>query len=321
MGSLELLLVLGQDGELYVGPHEDCIGTLPGQGRRRSDPCSSDRWQEESRTGVRSSTGRRRCPSGRPPRYRRQALTQERERMTPWPSSAPAPVTSTLMGLTLAFATNQWVGSANVTDDAAALTLVLADAPGSKRQTCPRCLRGRNRPCRHGPRARGSRACPARGGWLPRALPSGATGSIRTPGSRCSKFPFRCRIGETHGATCFPMRVRHTRLGRFRRETTRDELPQLWNVLRGEMSLVGPRPLMPHSLPRYTREQARQATCPGSITGWAQVHGRNAITWEEKFALDVWYVDPLEACGSTPRFWLSRSGEYCGEREFPTTSA
>jgi sugar transferase EpsL len=84
---------------------------------------------------------------------------------------------------------------------------------------------------------------------------------------------------------------RLTRLGQFLRATSLDELPQLWNVLRGEMSLVGPRPLMPHYLPRYTREQARRHDVPPGITGWAQIHGRNAITWEEKFALDTWYVD------------------------------
>jgi len=70
-----------------------------------------------------------------------------------------------------------------------------------------------------------------------------------------------------------------------------DELPELWNVLKGDMSLVGPRPLLMEYLPRYTAEQARRHEVRPGLTGWAQVNGRNALSWEEKFALDVWYVD------------------------------
>jgi sugar transferase EpsL len=85
--------------------------------------------------------------------------------------------------------------------------------------------------------------------------------------------------------------TRLTKVGRVLRSTSLDELPELWNVLRGEMSLVGPRPLLTRYLERYTPEQARRHEVRPGITGWAQVNGRNAITWEQKFALDVWYVD------------------------------
>jgi lipopolysaccharide/colanic/teichoic acid biosynthesis glycosyltransferase len=88
-----------------------------------------------------------------------------------------------------------------------------------------------------------------------------------------------------------PDAVRLTRLGRIMRSTSIDELPQLLNVLRGELSLVGPRPLLMEYLPLYSPEQARRHDVLPGITGWAQIHGRNALSWEEKFALDVWYVD------------------------------
>ena len=88
-----------------------------------------------------------------------------------------------------------------------------------------------------------------------------------------------------------PDAERLTRLGRLLRASSLDELPELWNVICGEMSLVGPRPLLMAYLPLYTPEQARRHELPPGITGWAQVHGRNALTWQDKFTLDIWYVD------------------------------
>jgi len=84
---------------------------------------------------------------------------------------------------------------------------------------------------------------------------------------------------------------RLTRLGRFLRDTSLDELPELINVLKGEMSLVGPRPLLLRYLARYTPQQSRRHEVKPGITGWAQIKGRNALTWEQKFAMDVWYVE------------------------------
>ena len=94
-----------------------------------------------------------------------------------------------------------------------------------------------------------------------------------------------------------PDAQRLTWFGRLLRSTSLDELPELFNVIKGEMSLVGPRPLLLVYLDRYTPEQARRLEVPPGITGWAQINGRNAITWEEKFAYDVWYVDHRS-------FWL-----------------
>lgn len=90
-----------------------------------------------------------------------------------------------------------------------------------------------------------------------------------------------------------PDAERLTELGRFVRSTSIDELPQLWNVLKGDMSLIGPRPLLVHYIPLYSAEQARRHDVRPGITGWAQCHGRNAISWKKKFELDVWYVDNI----------------------------
>ena len=88
-----------------------------------------------------------------------------------------------------------------------------------------------------------------------------------------------------------PDAQRLTKVGRFVRSTSLDELPQLINVLKGDMALIGPRPLMPKYLPLYSQEQARRHEVRPGISGWAQCHGRNSISWTEKFKLDVWYVD------------------------------
>jgi len=100
-----------------------------------------------------------------------------------------------------------------------------------------------------------------------------------------------------------PDAQRLTSLGRFLRATSLDELPELWNVLKGEMSLVGPRPLLMEYLPLYLPEEARRHEVRPGITGWAQVNGRNAISWADKFALDVWYVDHLSLSLDVQILW------------------
>jgi lipopolysaccharide/colanic/teichoic acid biosynthesis glycosyltransferase len=102
-----------------------------------------------------------------------------------------------------------------------------------------------------------------------------------------------------------PDALRLTSFGRFLRSTSLDELPELWNVLKGDMSLVGPRPLLMEYLPLYNLEQARRHEVRPGITGWAQVNGRNAISWEDKFKLDVWYVDNRSLWLDIRILWLT----------------
>ena len=99
--------------------------------------------------------------------------------------------------------------------------------------------------------------------------------------------------------------VRLTRFGKFLRSTSLDELPSLWNVLKGDMSLVGPRPLLLEYLPLYSTKQARRHEVKPGVTGWAQVNGRNTITWSEKFDLDVWYVDNQSIWLDIKILWLT----------------
>jgi lipopolysaccharide/colanic/teichoic acid biosynthesis glycosyltransferase len=117
----------------------------------------------------------------------------------------------------------------------------------------------------------------------------------RRPGLRgapfiCLKFRTMTDARDADGNLLSDVE-RMTLLGRFLRKTSLDELPQLWNVVRGEMSLVGPRPLLMEYLPNYTAEQHRRHDVPPGITGWAQINGRNAVTFGDRLKLDVWYVD------------------------------
>lgn len=102
-----------------------------------------------------------------------------------------------------------------------------------------------------------------------------------------------------------PDEARLTKVGKFVRSTSIDELPQLINVLKGDMSLIGPRPLLPEYLPLYSPEQARRHEVRPGITGWAQCHGRNAISWTEKFKMDVWYVEHVSFWTDIKIIWVT----------------
>lgn len=121
---------------------------------------------------------------------------------------------------------------------------------------------------------------------------------------RMVKFRTMTDERDASGAL-LPDAQRLTPFGLFLRASSLDELPELWNVLRGEMSLVGPRPLLMEYLPLYSPEQARRHEVRPGITGWAQVNGRNAISWADKFALDVWYVDHRSLWLDVRILWLT----------------
>jgi len=133
-------------------------------------------------------------------------------------------------------------------------------------------------------------------------------------GSEFTLYKFRTMTdARDEGGRPLPDAARLTGFGRFLRSYSLDELPEIANVLRGEMSLVGPRPLLMAYLTRYSPEQARRHEALPGMTGWAQIHGRNAITWEQRFALDVWYVDHwslgLDARILATTFWKAVTRE------------
>ena len=121
------------------------------------------------------------------------------------------------------------------------------------------------------------------------------------PGKHAKQFEmikFRTMTDERDAnGELLPDSVRLTKFGHFLRSSSLDELPELWNVVKGEMSLVGPRPLLMEYVPLYSSEQARRHVLRPGVSGWAQVNGRNAISWDEKFQFDIWYVDHQS-------FWL-----------------
>jgi lipopolysaccharide/colanic/teichoic acid biosynthesis glycosyltransferase len=121
---------------------------------------------------------------------------------------------------------------------------------------------------------------------------------------RMVKFRTMRDAVDRHGRQ-LPDAQRLTPLGRFLRSTSLDELPEVWNVLVGDMSIVGPRPLLMEYLPLYSPEQARRHAMRPGITGWAQINGRNALDWPAKFALDVWYVDHWSLALDWKIFWLT----------------
>ena len=118
-----------------------------------------------------------------------------------------------------------------------------------------------------------------------------------------------------------PDSVRLTRFGKLLRSTSLDELPELWNILRGDMSIVGPRPLLVRYLPRYNEEQKHRHDVRPGLTGWAQVNGRNAISWEEKFRLDVWYVENLSFWVDMKTIFLTVKKVFCREGISSETAA
>ena len=118
-----------------------------------------------------------------------------------------------------------------------------------------------------------------------------------------------------------PDEDRLTKVGKFVRSTSLDELPQLWNILKGDMSFIGPRPLLPEYLPLYSPEQARRHNVRPGLSGWAQINGRNSISWEQRFEYDVWYVDNISFKLDLKIFFLSIKKAFVREGINSATSA
>ena len=127
-------------------------------------------------------------------------------------------------------------------------------------------------------------------------------------------YKFRSMTDEKdENGNLLPDEIRLTRFGRLLRSTSLDELPELWNIFRGDMSIVGPRPLLVRYLPRYNEEQKHRHDVRPGLTGWAQINGRNAISWEEKFRLDVWYVRNLRFTTDVKIIFLTVKKVFCRE--------
>lgn len=127
--------------------------------------------------------------------------------------------------------------------------------------------------------------------------------------------------GRDENGNLLPDGQRLTKVGKFVRSTSLDELPQLWNILKGDMSLIGPRPLLPQYLPLYSAEQARRHEVRPGLSGWAQVNGRNSISWKKRFEYDVWYVDNMSFILDLKIIFLSIKKVFVREGINSTTSA
>lgn len=137
---------------------------------------------------------------------------------------------------------------------------------------------------------------------------------------RLYKFRSMTDARDAQGAL-LPDELRLTGFGKRLRSTSLDELPELWNILRGDMSIVGPRPLLVKYLPLYDQRQRHRHDVRPGLTGWAQVNGRNALTWEEKFRLDVWYVENLSFALDVKTFFLTIKNVLCREGISSATAA
>ena len=135
-------------------------------------------------------------------------------------------------------------------------------------------------------------------------------------------YKFRTMTDERdENGNLLPDEVRLTKFGRLLRSTSLDELPELWNIFKGDMSIVGPRPLLVRYLPRYNEEQKHRHDVRPGLTGWAQINGRNAISWEEKFALDVWYVKNVSFVTDVKTVFLTVKKVFCREGISSETAA